>query len=278
MLLIFLVFYAVLLYVFTLWVPCSDVGYDFRIKTMFGLFLSQVVCRRAHVLLCFCACLRIVMSNILSYQMSLHSEFRVAMSATISAWERYSVGLFPKLFVRLLMSYLCYLCLFVNSNVQHTLTIWVTWRVHWEKHDCLILAAGALRDRDFLILAAGALREAGTVWSWRRVHWERQGLLDLGVRLESVPLLVGPVLLIFQFFCIVCFACLSLSCVLCTQCCQFLWIVHSWSPFRFSLTLIYHYMTPIDCFKSKLFSPVKSSFKYAIHCFKFKYLVCYFNI
>jgi hypothetical protein len=167
MLLIFLVFYAVLLYVFTLWVPCSDVGYDFRIKTMFGLFLSQVVCRRAHVLLCFCACLRIVMSNILSYQMSLHSEFRVAMSATISAWERYSVGLFPKLFARLLMSYLCYLCLFVNSNVQHTLTIWVTWRVHWEKHDCLILAAGALRDRDFLILAAGALREAGTAWSWR---------------------------------------------------------------------------------------------------------------
>ena len=138
MLLIFLVFYVVLLYVFTLWVPCSDVGYDFRIKTMFGLFLSQVVCRRTHVLLCFCACLRIVMSNILSYQMSLHSEFRVAMSATISAWERYSVGLFPKLFVRLLMSYLCYLCLFVNSNVQHTLTIWVTWRVHWEKHDCLI--------------------------------------------------------------------------------------------------------------------------------------------
>jgi hypothetical protein len=38
------------------------------------------------VLLYFrCVCLRIVMSNILFYQMSLHSEFRVVMSAAISA-------------------------------------------------------------------------------------------------------------------------------------------------------------------------------------------------
>ena len=35
-------------------------------------------------MLCFSECLRIVMSNILSYHMSLRSEFRVAMSATIS--------------------------------------------------------------------------------------------------------------------------------------------------------------------------------------------------
>jgi len=27
--------------------------------------------------------------------------------------------------------------------------------------------------------------------------------------------------------------------VLCTQCCQFLWLVHSWLPLRFSLTFIY---------------------------------------
>jgi hypothetical protein len=31
---------------------------------------------------------------------------------------------------------------------------------------------------------------------------------------------------------------LPLSCVLCTQCCQFLWIVHSWLPFLFSLTFL----------------------------------------
>jgi len=45
----------------TFWVPCCDVRYDFRIKTMFGSSLPPVVCRRAHVLftllhivLCFC--------------------------------------------------------------------------------------------------------------------------------------------------------------------------------------------------------------------------------
>ena len=33
----------------------------------------------------FCVCLRIVMSNILFYQMPLRSEFRVVMSAAMSA-------------------------------------------------------------------------------------------------------------------------------------------------------------------------------------------------
>ena len=49
-LLIFLVFCVVLLYVFTFWVPCCDVRYDFRIKAMFGSSLPSGVCRRAHVL------------------------------------------------------------------------------------------------------------------------------------------------------------------------------------------------------------------------------------
>jgi len=49
-LLIFSVFCAVLLCVFTFWIPCSGVHYDFRIKTMFGSSLSQVVCSRALVL------------------------------------------------------------------------------------------------------------------------------------------------------------------------------------------------------------------------------------
>jgi hypothetical protein len=35
---------------FTFWVPCFDVRYDFRIKTMFGSCLPPVVCRRTHVL------------------------------------------------------------------------------------------------------------------------------------------------------------------------------------------------------------------------------------
>jgi hypothetical protein len=42
-LLIFLVFCVVLLCVFTFWVPCCGVRYDFRINTLFGLSLSPVV-------------------------------------------------------------------------------------------------------------------------------------------------------------------------------------------------------------------------------------------
>ena len=40
----------VLLFVFTSRVPCSDLHYDFHIKTMFGSSLLPVVCRSAHVL------------------------------------------------------------------------------------------------------------------------------------------------------------------------------------------------------------------------------------
>ena len=52
-LLISLVFCVVLLCVFTFLVPCCDVRYDFRIKTMFSSSLPPVVCRRAHVLITF---------------------------------------------------------------------------------------------------------------------------------------------------------------------------------------------------------------------------------
>ena len=37
-------FCVVLLCVFTFWVPCCEVHYDFRIKTMFGSYLPTVVC------------------------------------------------------------------------------------------------------------------------------------------------------------------------------------------------------------------------------------------
>ena len=42
--------HVALLYVFTFLVPCCDVFYDFRIKTMFGSSFLRVVCRGAHVL------------------------------------------------------------------------------------------------------------------------------------------------------------------------------------------------------------------------------------
>ena len=47
---LFSFFCLILLCVFTFWVPCCDVRYDLRIKTMFGSSLPQVVCRRVHVL------------------------------------------------------------------------------------------------------------------------------------------------------------------------------------------------------------------------------------
>ena len=47
---IFLFFCVVLLCVFTFWVPCYDVRYDFRIKIMFGSSLTPVVWRRACVI------------------------------------------------------------------------------------------------------------------------------------------------------------------------------------------------------------------------------------
>jgi len=46
----FLVFCVALLCVFAFWVPCCDVRYDFRIKTMFDSSLPAVVCSSAHVL------------------------------------------------------------------------------------------------------------------------------------------------------------------------------------------------------------------------------------
>ena len=50
LLLIFLVLCVVLLCVFTFCVQCCDVHYDFRIKPMFSLSFSPVVCGSVHVL------------------------------------------------------------------------------------------------------------------------------------------------------------------------------------------------------------------------------------
>jgi len=70
-------------------------------------------------ILIFCVCLPIVMSNILSNHMSLRSEFRVVISATISVYKRCSIRLYPQLFVGGPCLYLCYLC----SAVQYILTV-----------------------------------------------------------------------------------------------------------------------------------------------------------
>jgi hypothetical protein len=43
---IFLLFHDI----FTFWIPCCDVRYDFRVNTILGSIYPPVVCRRAHVI------------------------------------------------------------------------------------------------------------------------------------------------------------------------------------------------------------------------------------
>ena len=47
-------------------------------------------------------------------------------------------GFYPQLFVGVLISYLCYMCLFVNSGVNYVLTIRVTWWVSNKRQELLI--------------------------------------------------------------------------------------------------------------------------------------------
>ena len=89
---------------------------------MFDSCLPPVVCRSTHVLLCFCVCLRTLVSNILSYQMALRSEFRVSMYVRYDfRIKRCSVRLYRQLFVGGFMSFLRYLYLFAYSGVLHIL-------------------------------------------------------------------------------------------------------------------------------------------------------------
>jgi hypothetical protein len=70
----------------------------------------------------------------------------------------------------------------------------------------------------------------------QRMSYKKQEL-DLREHLNSLPVYGGVcVAHLFIFLC--CFVCLH---VWYTQCCQFLWIVHSWLSFRFSLTFIYSF-------------------------------------
>ena len=92
---------------------------DFCIKTMLSSSLPPLVNRRAHVL--FALSFRIVMSNFVSYDMSLRSLFSVVMSVTIS--YKYDVlSVFPPVCTGRL-SYLCYSCLPAYRGVKHVLNI-----------------------------------------------------------------------------------------------------------------------------------------------------------
>ena len=114
----------------------------------------------------FCVCLRIVMSNILSYPMSFTFWFPCSDARFDFCIKRCLVRLYLQLFVGELMSSLRYLCLFAHSGVEHILTIWVAWRV----------------------------------------SQKRKELFTLLGRLDPPPVFGGSVLLIFFVFCVVFFA------------------------------------------------------------------------
>jgi hypothetical protein len=74
-----LIFWVVLLCVFTFWIPCWDVRCDFRIKAMLVSSVPSVVCRRPHVLF------RMVVSSVPSVVCSRpHVLFRMVVSSVPS--------------------------------------------------------------------------------------------------------------------------------------------------------------------------------------------------
>jgi hypothetical protein len=141
------------------------------------------------------------------------------MSFTISTLKRCSVRLYPQLFVVWLMSYLCFLWLFVNGGVQCVLNIWIT-------RGCLI------RGRNCLHFA--------------------------GIEVHS-RLLEGSVLLIFSDFCVVFFFfCLSSSRVLSIQIlsvsldCPFLISPSVFSNVYIITHLMYAYLTMSSFYMNRI--------------------------
>jgi hypothetical protein len=112
--------------VFTFWVLCCAVHYDFHIKTMFGWSLPPVVCRMVHVLFTW---FMLVYSetfdkNPSSVDLNLtpvFSRFRVAQNFVICGllWRYFSTSV--PTFLWTCMSYSRDLCLFTHSGVRHLL-------------------------------------------------------------------------------------------------------------------------------------------------------------
>jgi len=90
---------------------------------MLGSSIPPVVSRRAHVYCVFCVCLRIMMSNILSYLMTLCSELRVVMSTMISTIKTMFGSSLPPLVCRRAYVLFMLFVLVMYSGVQLVLTI-----------------------------------------------------------------------------------------------------------------------------------------------------------
>ena len=84
-------------FVFTFWVPCCDVRYDFRIKTMFGPSLPPVVCRRVHVLFtktCTYLCL-FTHSGVQHILCCVFVCFYLSCASNVASISGLSIFLFP---------------------------------------------------------------------------------------------------------------------------------------------------------------------------------------
>jgi hypothetical protein len=102
-----------LVFVLTIWVPCCDVRYDFRIGTMFGSYLPPVIC----------GCFRIVVSN--TYYVVFVFGLSSSRVPNVDSFSGLSIfdcpfGILQRLFQFMLMervfSYMC-LCLKYTSGV-----------------------------------------------------------------------------------------------------------------------------------------------------------------
>jgi len=104
-----LVFWVVLLCVFTFWVLCCDVRYDFRIITMFSSFLHPVVCRRTHVLFTLFLFACIVMSN--TYCVVFLFCFSSSYVSYVASFSGLPFLIAPSVFSNIYLScVLCTLC------------------------------------------------------------------------------------------------------------------------------------------------------------------------
>ena len=113
---------------------------------------------------------------VLSYYVSLHSEFRFVMSGTISAWNDVRFRLYLQLLIAGLTSYLRFSCLFADSGVQHILCcVFVLFffvlcalccQCLWIVH-CWLPLRWSLKF----------------IWQLRHLHYLKHVLLNIGIRI-----------------------------------------------------------------------------------------------
>jgi hypothetical protein len=75
-----------------------------------------------------CVCLRIVMSNVMSYNMLVCSEFRVVMSSAIFRMKTTFKSFLPPVVCR--RAHVFDVCL---RGVQHELLILITWQMSYKR-------------------------------------------------------------------------------------------------------------------------------------------------